>query len=216
MKNINKIIKKIKNKEVKSKKQLHFEQEERDKKFKIYEKLRFEKYTLELKKYEKELKKIKELMNIINKKYYKKYQTNVFKETSVEDMFTIGCPLLHYDINAPYANWVTLKDGSTVKAEYPFKSCASGPSPKIELHKYNAVKETVKEKSFFGIKYKSKTKEFRMFGPDEAHYEIHYISGGDSPYEGENDPDNKYIRRLTKKEIMDELVNLVDYHTSRL
>ena len=99
MKNIDKIIKKIKSKEVKSEKQLHFEQEEIDRKFKIYDKQRFDKYTLNLKKYEKELKKIKELINIINKKYYKKYQTNVFKETSVEDMFTIGCPLFHYNIS---------------------------------------------------------------------------------------------------------------------
>ena len=216
MKNINKVINKIKDKEVKSKKQILLDQKKIEKDNKANEKLRFKQYLLLLKKYEKDFKEIKRLISVVNKKYYKKYQTNIFKECSKKDMFEIGRPILYYDIKAPYANYVTLKDGSIVKAEYPFRSTSALNTNKIELHKYGPVEVSIKEKSFFGIKYKSKTKDFRWFGPDEAYYEIHYVSGGPSPYEGEQDPDNKYIRRLTKNEILDELINLIDYHTSRL
>ena len=187
MKNINKIIDNIKNREVKSKQQIILDQEKREIEFKAHKKERLKEYIHQLKKYEEELKEIKKLLNIVNKKFYKKYQVNIFNEWSLEDMFSIGNNhILYYSINAPYADWVTLKNGSTVKTEYPFKSCSTIPSPKIELSK-------------------------KM-----DYYQIHYISGGPSPFEGEEDPDNKYIRRSSKKEIFEELINLIDYHTLRL
>ena len=216
MTNVKRITKRIKDKEVKSKKQILLDQKKIEKENKANKKLRFKQYLIHLKKYEKDFKEIKRLISVVNKKYYKKYQTNIFNECSKKDMFEIGQPLLYYHINAPYNNWMTLKDGSMVKAEHPFESTSALLTRKIELNKYGAVGVSIKEKSFFGIKYKSKTKNFRWFGPDEAHYVIHYVSGGPSPYEGEQDPDNKYITRLTKKEILNELINLIDYHTSRL
>lgn len=125
---------------------------------------------------------------------------------------------MYYYINAPYANYVATKTGwdKYKDAEYsPFESKAKGV-PYFELFHSGTTNSRIEEKSFFGIKYKSKLEA------SQEYYTIHYKSGGPSGIETQansalvGDPDNKYIFRPTKKEIMNELLDLIEYHVSRL
>ena len=130
----------------------------------------------------------------------RKYERNVFEEIKnswvTNDKYFDRPYILNYVIRAPYKEEI-------------FKS------PGLSLSYEAKVKKKLVNKKVFGIKYTSTEKEFR-YGPDEAHYRIHYVSGGPSRTEGETDPDNKYIRRFTKKEIFDELIKVIEYHANRL
>ena len=220
MEKFDKIIRKIQNKKVKSKKQLDLDRKKFERQLKIDQKKRYEKYLIFLKSYDKEIKKIRYLTNTINKKFFKKYGCDVFREVKKPKEiygFHYGV-IMYYYINAPYANYVATKTGwdKYKDAEYPpFESKAKGV-PYFELSHSGTTNSRTEKKSFFGIKYKSKIEA------SQGYYTIHYESGGPSGLETQansaliGDPDNKYIFRPTKKEIMNELLDLIEYHVSRL
>jgi hypothetical protein len=204
MSDINKIIQNLNKKKVISKKQLDKIAVEKDKADKLnikrQEKIFKRNNFLKWKEFTKERTEINRLIKAINKKFYKKYEINVFEEIKnswvTNDKYFDRPYILNYVIRAPYKEEI-------------FKS------PGLSLSYEAKVKKKLVNKKVFGIKYTSTEKEFR-YGPDEAHYVIRYSSGGPSPRVSETDPDNRSIKRLTKKEIFDELIKVIEYHANRL
>lgn len=204
MSKIDKIIKNLNKKRVISKKQIDKIAIEKDKARKL--KLEREKQIykrnsfLKWKEFTKERTEINRLIKAINKKFYKKYERNVFKEIKncwdADESHFEKPYILRYTISAPYKEEI-------------FKSA------EINLGYIPEIKKKLVNKKTFGIKYTSVEKEFR-YGPDEAHYALKYNSGGPSPTVSETDPDNRSIKRLTKKEIFDELIKVIEYHANRL
>lgn len=207
MSDINKIIQNLNKKKVISKKQLDKIAVEKDKADKLnikrQEKIFKRNNFLKWKEFTKERTEINRLIKAINKKFYKKYERNVFEEIKnswvTNDKYFDRPYILNYVIRAPYKEEI-------------FKS------PGLSLSYEAKVKKKLVNKKVLGIKYTSTEKEFR-YGPDEAHYVIHYVSGGPSrtvSVVDETNPDNNYIRRFTKKEIFDELIKVIEYHANRL